>query len=119
MTTRDNLQAAASALCADFAANADIDTLLAHFSTTHQISAREHGLPLLAPFLGRTFTGRSAGPASVQAYFALLQQHIAFENMSFGEARRLSKAFFPSCRSAGVSPFLQCVISRFTQVSGS
>lgn len=97
--TRDSLQAAASALCADFAAHADIDILLAHFSSSHQVSAREHGLPLLAPFLGRTFTGRAA----VQAYFELLQEHIAYEDMSFGEARHLH-GLLSSCRPAGVSP---------------
>lgn len=83
--TRQRLLASATALCNDFAAKSPPDTILSHFSTTHAISATEHGLPLLAPFLGRTFTGRTAGPTSVEAYFALLQKYLTYENMSFGE----------------------------------
>ncbi|KAI0705197.1 hypothetical protein BC835DRAFT_1314922 [Cytidiella melzeri] len=80
-TTRKQLHASASALCNDFAAKAPLDTLLVHFSTTHQLSAREHGLQVLAPFLGRTFTGRSG----LQEYFSLLQQYLTYENMTFDE----------------------------------
>ncbi|PCH44342.1 hypothetical protein WOLCODRAFT_144932 [Wolfiporia cocos MD-104 SS10] len=80
--TRDQLLTTARALCAAFASAAPVPTLLSHFSATYQISAREHGLPLLAPFLGRTFAGRS-GPNSVQAYFELLRQHLTFRNMEF------------------------------------
>lgn len=93
--TRAQLLQAAQALCSAFAAKADVGTLLAHFSSTHQISALEHGLPVLAPFLGRPFAGR-AGPSSVPAYFELLQQHLTYEDMSFGpyvvdaEASRVS-----------------------------
>ncbi|KAH9888968.1 hypothetical protein C8Q73DRAFT_654855 [Cubamyces lactineus] len=82
--TRAQLLRTAQALCSAFAAKADISTLLSHFSSTHQISAYEHGLPVLAPFLGRPFTGRS-GSTSVRAYFELLQQHLTYENMEFGE----------------------------------
>ncbi|KAI0657984.1 hypothetical protein C8Q70DRAFT_253072 [Cubamyces menziesii] len=82
--TRAQLLRTAQALCSAFAAKADISTLLSHFSSTHQISAYEHGLPVLAPFLGRPFTGR-AGPTSVRAYFELLQQHLTYENVEFGE----------------------------------
>ncbi|KAI0794036.1 hypothetical protein C8Q74DRAFT_1314951 [Fomes fomentarius] len=81
--TRARLLKSAQALCDAFASNADIDTLLSHFSSTHQISAFEHGLPALAPFLGRSFTGR-AGPTSVPAYFALLQKYLTYSDMSFG-----------------------------------
>ncbi|TFK80760.1 hypothetical protein K466DRAFT_591676 [Polyporus arcularius HHB13444] len=93
--TRDQLLQSAQALCDAFAAKADIDTLISHFSTTHQISAVEHGLPALAPFLGRTFSGRT-GTESVASYFELLQQHLTYEGMSFGtwvvdaEAQRVS-----------------------------
>ncbi|KAI0766601.1 hypothetical protein BD413DRAFT_568933 [Trametes elegans] len=82
--TRAQLLESAKALCTAFASKADVDTLLSHFSSTHQISACEHGLPVLAPFLGRPFTGR-AGANSVAAYFELLQKHLTYENMSFGE----------------------------------
>jgi len=82
--TRSKLLASASALCDDFASKAPLPQLLSHFSTTHQISAREHGLPLLAPFLGRTFTGRS-GSNSLETYFSLLQKYLTYEDMSFGD----------------------------------
>ena len=80
--SRAELLHTAQALCDAFASKADVDALLAHFSATHQITAVEHGLPALAPFLGRVFAGRT-GPASVPAYFRLLQQHLTYEAMSF------------------------------------
>ena len=80
--TRAQLLASAKGLCDAFAAKADVPTLLSHFSSTHQISAFEHGLPALAPFLGRSFTGR-AGPTSVAAYFELLQKYLTYDHMSF------------------------------------
>ena len=82
--TREQLHASAAALCNDFATKAPLETLLAHFSNTHQVSAKEHGLQLLAPFLGRTFTGRSG----LQEYFGLLQKYLTYENMSFGKPSR-------------------------------
>ncbi|GBE86457.1 hypothetical protein BKA93DRAFT_623454 [Sparassis latifolia] len=82
--TRAHLQASAEALCSAFAAKADLETLLSHFSTTHQVSAVEYGLPLLAPFLGRRFTGLG-GPESISTYFSLLTQYLTYEDMSFGE----------------------------------
>jgi hypothetical protein len=39
----------------------------------------EHGLPVLAPFLGRTFTGTDG----VGRYFELISDLLTFENMSF------------------------------------
>ncbi|KAI0644213.1 hypothetical protein C8Q79DRAFT_1002145 [Trametes meyenii] len=80
--TRKQLLASAQALCSAFAANADVDTLLSHFSSTHLISAFEHGLPVLAPFLGRPFLRRT-GDNSVASYFELLQKYLTFEDMSF------------------------------------
>ncbi|PIL25113.1 hypothetical protein GSI_13002 [Ganoderma sinense ZZ0214-1] len=93
--TREQLLRSAQALCSAFASKSDNDTLLSHFSSTHQISAIEHGLPLLAPFLGRSFSGR-AGANSVPAYFDLLRQYLTYQDMSFGtwvvdaEAQRVS-----------------------------
>lgn len=107
--TRSQLIASAKALCAAFAAKAPSDDLLSHFSTTHQVSAHEHGLPFLAPFLGRTFTGRT-GPGSVESYFQLLQQLLTYDDMSFGawtadpEARKVcatGKARFTWLHGAG------------------
>lgn len=82
--SRTQLLASAEALCTAFAQKAPLEDVLSHFSTTHLITAHEHGLPFLAPFIGRTFTGRT-GPNSVEAYFKLLQQVLTFENMSFAE----------------------------------
>ncbi|KAJ3521832.1 hypothetical protein NM688_g8965 [Phlebia brevispora] len=82
--SRSQLLASAQALCTAFANQAPLDELLTHFSTTHQVSAHEHGLPCLAPFLGRTFTGRT-GPHSVEAYFKLLQQLLIYQDMRFGD----------------------------------
>ena len=83
--TRSQLLVAAEALCSDFAGKAQLPDLMSHFSTTHQISALEHGEPYLAPFLGRRFEGRH-GDTSVEAYFSLLQQYITYEDMRFGKA---------------------------------
>ncbi|OCH87390.1 hypothetical protein OBBRIDRAFT_837434 [Obba rivulosa] len=82
--TRSHLLASAQALCDAFATKADVETLLSHFSSTHQISAIEHGLPLAAPFLGRRFTGRT-GPTSVPVYFQLLSKYLTYDSMSFSE----------------------------------
>ncbi|TCD71858.1 60S ribosomal protein L43 [Steccherinum ochraceum] len=83
--SRAQLLASATALCNAFASQAPVDDILAHFSSTHAVSAREHGLPLLAPFLGRPFSGLRGGPSSVEAYFKLLQKYLRYEDMSFGE----------------------------------
>ena len=82
--TRSHLLASAQALCNDLAGKASLQAVLSHFSTTHQVSAHEYGLPLLAPFLGRTFTGLS-GPNSLETYFMLLHTYLVYEDMSFGE----------------------------------
>ncbi|KAH9940914.1 uncharacterized protein BXZ73DRAFT_75436 [Epithele typhae] len=66
--TRAQLLKSAHDLCDAFAAGADPDTLLDHFSTTHAISAIEHGLEELAPFLGRDFTGRTGSSLGVARF---------------------------------------------------
>ncbi|KAJ5594412.1 uncharacterized protein N7459_000620 [Penicillium hispanicum] len=53
--------------------------LLTCFTTLPTPQVHEHGLPQLAPFLGRTFTG----PDGVSRYFALLAEHLAIANMAF------------------------------------
>ncbi|KDQ61710.1 hypothetical protein JAAARDRAFT_190437 [Jaapia argillacea MUCL 33604] len=79
--SRKHLLAAAQALCQDFARQEDTDTLLSHFSTTHQPTAIEHGDPSLASFLGRPFTGTQG----VRKYFELLQELLTYKDMKFSE----------------------------------
>lgn len=54
--------------------------IFSHFSSSEDVLALEHGLPQLAPFLGREFRGHDG----LQAYFGLLGTHLTYENMSFG-----------------------------------
>lgn len=96
--TRAQLLASASAFCNAFASQAPVDEILTHFSQSHLVSAREHGLPLLAPFLGRQFSGLNGSPTSVEAYFKLLQKYIRYEDMSFGEWVVDSEARKVSCK---------------------
>ncbi|KII87373.1 hypothetical protein PLICRDRAFT_55336 [Plicaturopsis crispa FD-325 SS-3] len=79
--SRAQLLKAAQALCADFASGTDLDTLLSHFSTTHQPTAIEYGDPSLAPFLGRKFTG----DAEIRRYIGIIGSVLSYQNMSFSE----------------------------------
>lgn len=72
---------AAQALCDDFAAQKDVDTLLSHFSKSHQCSAIEYGEPSLAPLLGRPFIGMAA----IRSYFEQLVELLTYQNMHFSE----------------------------------
>ena len=72
---------AAQALCDDFAAKKDVDTLLKHFSKTHQCTAIEHGEKCLVPFLGRPFVGLDA----IRSYFDQLVALLTYENVRFSE----------------------------------
>ena len=71
---------AASSVCDAFASQAPLDTLLAHFSSSPSTLALEHGLPSLAPFLGREFRG----PEGLREYFGLLAECLSYEDMRFG-----------------------------------
>ena len=55
--TRADLLAAARAFCDSFAQKKSLDEILSHFASTGEIVVHEHGLPQLAPFLGRDFRG--------------------------------------------------------------
>ncbi|THH21187.1 hypothetical protein EUX98_g8433 [Antrodiella citrinella] len=98
LLTRSRLMTAASKFCNSFASQADTDEILDHFSTTYAVSAKEHGLPLLAPFVGRQYSGLRGGLSSVESYFKLLQKHIKYEEMSFGEWVIDSEARRVSCK---------------------
>ena len=80
-TSRNQLLHTAQTLCSDFAAKKDVDTLLGHFSRTHQCTAIEHGEQCLAPFLGRPFVGLDA----IKSYFEQLAVLLTYENMHFSE----------------------------------
>lgn len=106
--SRSQLLAAAQALCDAFAGKAPLPDLLAHFSTTHAVSAHEHGEPLLAPFLGRTFKGRS-GPGSIEEYFALLQKYLSYEDMAFDSWIVDTEARKVSCRGSAKFTWIEGV----------
>jgi hypothetical protein len=78
-TTRDQLLAAAQSFCTSFAQKAPPEIIFSHFSTSPNVLALEHGLPRLAPFLGREFRGHDG----LRGYFDLLAEFLSYENMSF------------------------------------
>jgi hypothetical protein len=53
--------------------------LLSAFTTSPKPLAHEHGLPQLAPFLGRSFIGQDG----ISTYFQLLSTHLDIKNMTF------------------------------------
>ncbi|KAK2761713.1 hypothetical protein FQN54_001541 [Arachnomyces sp. PD_36] len=75
MPHRHPLLSAAQSFCTAFSTSQPPSTLLSHFSTHPTPSVHEYGLPILAPFLGRTFTGR--GREGVRRYFELIAEHMA------------------------------------------
>ncbi|EIN05988.1 hypothetical protein PUNSTDRAFT_73269 [Punctularia strigosozonata HHB-11173 SS5] len=92
MVSRAALLSSAQGLISDFSQKEPIDRLLSHFSRTHACEAFEHGEPCLAPFLGRPFSGLD----QIRRYFAMLQDYLTYENMTFdqfcvdAESRRVS-----------------------------
>ncbi|KIJ20896.1 hypothetical protein PAXINDRAFT_125431 [Paxillus involutus ATCC 200175] len=91
-SSRQQLLDAAKCLCDDFAQKKSPEIILSHFSETHPCMALEHGLPAVAPFLGRSFDGREG----VLEYFSVIASCLTYENMRFSEyfvdteARRVS-----------------------------
>ncbi|OTA52636.1 hypothetical protein K449DRAFT_402443 [Hypoxylon sp. EC38] len=78
---RTELLEAATAFCDSFAQKKPLDEILSHFSSSDNIVAYEHGLPELAPFLGREFRGREG----VQEYFETVSSCLSYENMRFAD----------------------------------
>lgn len=78
--TRASLLEAATAFCEAFAAQKPPPELLSHFSSSSDIVVHEHGLPTLAPFLGRDFRGRDG----VQRYLEVVSECLSFTNMRVG-----------------------------------
>jgi hypothetical protein len=56
-----------------------ISTILSTFTIEPTPSIHEHGLPQLAPFLGRTFTGTDG----IARYFELLAETLSISDMTF------------------------------------
>ncbi len=80
---RSGLLASATAFCNAFASLTPPPQILSqHFTSNHpSILVREHGLPQLAPFLGRTFRGADG----LAQYLSIVSEHLTFENMRFSE----------------------------------
>ncbi|OQU98011.1 hypothetical protein CLAIMM_03852 isoform 1 [Cladophialophora immunda] len=76
---RDTLLSAAQAFCNAFASKEAPNKIFSHFSSSDDVLALEHGLPQLAPFLGREFRGQRG----LEEYFGLLSSNLQYENMRF------------------------------------
>ena len=74
--TRGDLLKSAESFCDSFANKKPIKEILSHFSTTHATCCFEHGLPALAPFLGRAFTD----PAD---YLDIISKCLTYENARY------------------------------------
>lgn len=79
MYTKASLLTPARSLLTALTTSASIPTLLTHFTRDPYPTAHEHGLPALAPFLGRTFTGTDG----VARYFEVLGEMLGIERMEF------------------------------------
>lgn len=79
--SRNKLFQSAQAFCDAFSKKEDVDTLLAYFSTTHEVSAIEYGLAVLAPFLGKPFIGISG----VREYFKLIGSLLSYKDIAFSQ----------------------------------
>ncbi|KLO08562.1 transcription elongation factor S-II [Schizopora paradoxa] len=90
--SRSQLLFSAQAFCDAFRDAKPIDEILGHFSSTDGVVAIEHGLPQLAPFLGRNFSGLDG----VKQYFETISSVLKYKDMCFSgfvvdeEARKAS-----------------------------
>ncbi|KAL4975226.1 hypothetical protein BDW66DRAFT_75014 [Aspergillus desertorum] len=81
--SRTTLTKATQSLLDPLSTSSDLPTLLNAFTTVPAPTAHEHGLSQLAPFLGRTFTGRD----QVEEYFTLLNENLRIESMRFDDEK--------------------------------
>ncbi|KAI0907952.1 transcription elongation factor S-II [Ustulina deusta] len=79
--TREELLAAATAFCESFARKKPLEEILSHFSPDEMVVVHEHGLPRLAPFLGRDFRGLEGA----RRYFETVRGCLSYEDMRFVE----------------------------------
>ena len=76
---RDELLERSTALCEAFATRKSLDDILDHFA--QDVVCFEHGLPQLAPFLGRMFHGLEGA----RDYFQLIGDLLDFQDMKFSD----------------------------------
>ena len=76
---RQTLLETARQFCDAFADKKPLDEMFSYFSSSEDVMAFEHGLPQLAPFLGREFRGQKG----LKEYFDLLSSTLSYENMAF------------------------------------
>jgi len=91
---RAGLLSAAQSFCAAFADQKPPKEIFSHFSASDDVLALEHGLPQLAPFLGREFRGH----AGLQEYFRILSAALSYDHMRFRDFVVDPEASKVSCR---------------------
>lgn len=79
MSKREKLLQSATSFCTSFATRSPPREIYSHFSSAPSVTALEHGLPHLAPFLGRAFTG----PSGIREYFETISSVLTYEDMRF------------------------------------
>ncbi|KAL3475066.1 hypothetical protein BJX99DRAFT_167960 [Aspergillus californicus] len=81
--TRETLTTATKSLCTAFSTSAQLETVLETFTHNPAPQIHEHGLQCLAPFLGRTFTGRDGA----RDYFTRLNECLGIKEMVFDDEK--------------------------------
>ena len=77
---RADLLQAATTFCEAFASKQAPDALLHYFSANdNDVIVLEHGLPRLAPFLGRPFRGKDGA----REYLQTVSRYLTYEDMRF------------------------------------
>lgn len=94
MISRSHLLASTIAFCDVFAQKKDFNTIVSHFSTTHEVCVVEHGEKALAPFLGRSFDGLDGA----RLYFETIAALLSYEKMEFSEFTVDSEARKVACK---------------------
>lgn len=81
--THTTLLTSATAFCTAFSTSTPPSQILTdHFTHHHaNILVHEHGLPQLAPFLGRTFRGADG----LTRYLSVISECLSYEDMRFTE----------------------------------
>jgi hypothetical protein len=78
---RQQLRQSAQSFCDAFASRRPLSEVLDKFSTREEPLVIEHGLALLAPFLGRTYTGLNG----IRDYFETIISLLDYDSMRFSD----------------------------------